>query len=106
MEATNESLPPDGGLISDLLHSADQFEEAACTGHNLIAAAAAEKILLIFTRFFPEAFQTLLKEDRPAGAGSPYFLSLAISNPVSSPDPAYAETVRTSVQKFKAEVES
>jgi hypothetical protein len=104
MEAANQSVPPDGGLIRHLLIAADQFEEAACSGRNLVAAGAAHKIVAIFKRFFNESFQSSINEDTQANP--PQFLSFAVSNPVSSPDPDYVETVHSSMRKFKTDVKS
>lgn len=99
METPNEAEPPDQRMITALIVSAGQFEDAVRGGYNLMAAVAARKIVRSFKRFFPDAVAIERSSGTERSAEASFTISLSV--PVSVPDPNYMEIVRTAVKEFK-----
>jgi hypothetical protein len=99
MNAPNEGGPLDQTLVTKLAAYADQFEFAVRDGHDFVAAAVANGIVQILTRFYPSALLKIPFTEAAPGLGPRSLKSL--SAPTSAPDPAYLGVVRPAVKEFK-----
>lgn len=100
MNAPNGGQPLDQGVAAKLAAYADQFEFAVRDGHDFVAAAVANGIVQILTRFYPSALLKIPSTEAAAPGLGPRSLK-SLSAPTSTPDPAYLGVVRPAVKEFK-----
>jgi hypothetical protein len=95
-------LMKDGQLRHDLTAApssyADRFESALENGQDTVAALAAQGIVQILEKWWPQTLSTVYSERHCCKP--PAFL-IFLTGPVSIPDNAYLEPVRSAVEAFK-----